>query len=59
MSVKSTWEYYCPSSKSAKASGQSCNIYTPYTAYICIYDEMVLKCLIYIFNNQKYYLEEF
>ena len=51
--VKTTGEYYCPSGKTVKASGQSCNIYTPYRAY-----EMVLKCLIYLFNNLKYYLEQ-
>ena len=34
MSVKATYEYYCPSGKTVKASGQSCNIYTPYKAYI-------------------------
>ena len=38
-----TIKYYCPSGKTVKASGQSCNIY----------DEMVLKCLIYLFNNQS------
>ena len=35
--VKATWENYCPSSKTIKASGQSCKIYTPYSfheAYI-------------------------
>ena len=32
--VKATYEYYCPSGKTVKASGQSCNIYTPYKAYI-------------------------
>ena len=26
--------HYCPSSKTVTASGQSCNIYTPYKAYI-------------------------
>ena len=34
MPVQATWEYYCPSGKTVKASGQSCNIYTPYKAYI-------------------------
>ena len=24
--VKANWEYYCPSCKTVKASGQSCNI---------------------------------
>ena len=24
--VKANWEYYCPSFKTVKASGQSCNI---------------------------------
>ena len=31
---KSHLEYYCPSGKTIIASGQSCNIYTPYKAYI-------------------------
>ena len=26
--------HYCPSGKTVKASGQSCNIYTSYKAYI-------------------------
>ena len=26
--------HYCPSGTTVKASGQSCNIYTPYKAYI-------------------------
>ena len=46
---KSTWEYYCPSGKTVKASGHSCNIYIP--SIISIkhrYDEMVLKCPIYL-----------
>ena len=30
MPVKATWEYYCPSGKTVKTRGQSCNIYTPY-----------------------------
>ena len=34
MPVKATYEYYCPSGKTVKASGQSCNIYNPYKAYI-------------------------
>ena len=33
MPVKATWEYYCPSSKIIKASGQPCNIYTLYSFY--------------------------
>ena len=45
MPVKATYEYYCPSGKTVKASGQSCNIYIPPTKPI--YDEMVLKCRIY------------
>ena len=59
---KSAWEYYCPSGKIAKASSHSCNIriYTLYNFYkVYRYDEMVLKCLIYLFNIQKYYLEQF
>ena len=56
MPVQATWEYYCPSGKTVKASGQSCNIYAPIKH---IYDKMVLKCLIYLFNNLKYYLEQF
>ena len=60
MPVKATWEYYCSTGKTVKASGQSCNIYIPPIVSIKpIYDEIVLKCLIYIFNNQKYYLEQF
>ena len=35
-----------------KASGQYCNM-------LSIYAEIVLECLIYLFNNQKYYLEQF
>ena len=42
-------------SETVKASGQSCNI-PPIRP---IYDEVVLKCLIYLLNNQKYYLEQF
>ena len=34
MPVKATYEYYCPSGKTVKASSQSCNIYNPYKAYI-------------------------
>ena len=37
MPLKATWEYYCSTGKTVKASGQSCNIYTPYSfskAYI-------------------------
>ena len=34
MPIKATWEYYCPSGKTVKARGQSCNIYTPYKAYM-------------------------
>ena len=30
---KSTWEYYCPSGKTVKASDHSCNIYTLYNIY--------------------------
>ena len=41
--------------RAVKVSGQSCNI-PPIRP---IYDDMVLKCLIYLFNNQKYYLEQF
>ena len=60
MPVKATWEYYCPSGKTVKASGQFCNIYIPLIIFIKpIYDEMVLKCLIYLFTNQKYHLEQF
>ena len=44
--VDFTWGYYCPSGKTIKASGQSCNIYIP--PIKPIYDEMVLKCLILI-----------
>ena len=31
--IKATWEYYCSTGKTVKASGQSCNIYTPYSFY--------------------------
>ena len=48
MPVKATWEYYCSTGKTVKASGQSCNIYTPIVSKKPIYDEMVLKCLICI-----------
>ena len=45
--VKASWENYCPSSKTIKASGQSCNIYIPpIVSMKPIYDEMILKCLI-------------
>ena len=27
MPLKATWEYYCSTGKTVKASGQSCNIY--------------------------------
>ena len=30
MTVKATWEYYCPSRKTVKTNGQSCNIYSIY-----------------------------
>ena len=33
MPVKATWEYYWSTGKTIKASGQSCNIYTPYSFY--------------------------
>ena len=33
MPAKAIWEYYCPSGKNVKVSGQSCNIYTPYSFY--------------------------
>ena len=47
---KSTWEYYCPSGKTVKASGHSCNIYTLYNIYNIKhrYDEMVLNRPIYL-----------
>ena len=31
---KATWEYHCPSGKTVQASGQCCNTYTLYKAYI-------------------------
>ena len=60
MPVIATWKYYCPSGKTIKASGQSCNIYIlPIISIKPICDKMVLKCLTYLFNNQKYQLEQF
>ena len=38
--------------QAVKAGGQSCNI-------LSIYDEMVLKCLIYLSNKQLECLEQF
>ena len=56
MPVKATWEYYCPSGKTVKPEANLA-ISIPPIKPVC--DEMVQKCLIYIFNNQKYYLEKF
>ena len=33
MPVKATWEYNCSTDKTVKPSGQSCNVYTPYSFY--------------------------
>ena len=56
MPVKATWEYYCPSGKTVKPEANLA-ISIPPIKPMC--DEMVQKCLIYLFNNQKYYLEKF
>ena len=56
MPVKATYEYYCPSGKTVKPVANLAIYITPTKP---IYDEMVLKCRIYLFNNLKYYLEQF
>ena len=56
MPVKATWEYYCPNGKTVKPEANLA-ISIPSIKPVC--DEMVQKCLIYLFNNQKYYLEKF
>ena len=56
MPVKATWEYYCPNGKTVKPEANLA-ISIPPIKPVC--DEMVQKCLIYLFNNQKYYLEKF
>ena len=57
MPVKSTWEYYFPSCKTGQWPILQ---YIPHIVSIKpLYDEMVLKCLIYLFNSQRYYLEQF
>ena len=50
--VKASWESHCPSGKRLIAGRQSCNI-PP------IYDDMVLKCPIYLFNKHIKCLGQF
>ena len=47
--VKATLEYYCPSCKNRKSQWQILQYIAPIKT---IYDEMVLKCLTYLYNKQ-------
>ena len=59
MPIKATWEHYCPSGKNVKLQKPEANLAISIPPIKPICDEMVQKCLIYLFNNQKYYLENF